>query len=143
MEPITLIGLIASLLSVAEITASVAMSCRHLQKEFSGALEHIDNISQQTNTISVAIRGICDIFHQRTQAFPSLFQSQLICSISAVDNIVRQIQNHIQAVRTEAETSENKAKFKHLWKSAEVRGWSDALRTQTEALMLLLQVAQM
>lgn len=143
MDPITIFGLIASALSVAEITTKVGMGCRHLQMEFSGALEHIDSISQQTSTIDLAIREICSIFHQRPQTFPSSFESHLSDSISAVDTIARRIQDHVQSVRTEAETSKSRAKLRHLRKSAQVREWGATLVVQTQALMLLLQVAQL
>lgn len=136
-------GLIASALSVAEITTRVGMGCRNLQTQFSGALEHIDNISQQTSTIDLAIREICDIFHQRPQTFPSSFESHLGDSVSAVHNIVRQIQDHVQSVRAEAERSYSRAKLRHLCKSAQVTEWGATLVVQTQALMLLLQVAQL
>lgn len=138
-----MVGLVASALSVAEITTRVGTGCRHLQMEFSGALEHIDNISQQTSTIGLAIREICSIFDQRPQTFPSSFESHLGDSISAVHTIVWQIQDHVQSVRTEAETSKSKAKLKHLRKSAQVTEWGATLVVQTQALMLLLQVAQL
>lgn len=136
-------GLIASALSVAEIVTRVCMGCRHLQMEFSGALEHMDNISQQTSTIDLAIREICDIFHQRPQTFPSSFESHLSDSISAVHSIVRQIQDHVQLVRADAETSKSRAKIRHLRKSTQVTEWGATLVVQTQALMLLLQVAQL
>lgn len=136
-------GLIASALSVAEITTRVGMGCRHLQVEFSGALEHIDSITQQTNTINLAIREICSIFYQRPQTFPSSFESHLSDSISAVHTIVQHIQDHVQSVRTEAATSKSRAKLRHLRKSARVREWGATLVVQTQALMLLLQVAQL
>lgn len=136
-------GLIASALSVAEILVGVGMGCRYLQMEFSGALEHIDNISHQTNTINLAIREICDIFRQRPQTFPSSFKSHLNDSISAVHNVVRQIQDHVQSVKTEAETSKSMAKLRHLRKSNHVREWGATLVVQTQALMLLLQVSQL
>lgn len=136
-------GLIASALSVAEITTRVGMGCRRLQVEFSGALEHIDDISQQASTIDLAIREICSICDKRPQAFPSSFESRLSDSISVVHNTARQIQDHAQSVRTEAETSKNRARLKHLRKSAQVAQWSAALSGQTQALMLLLQTAQL
>lgn len=143
MEPITAFGLLASALSVAEITSRVGMGCLHLQVEFSGALEHIDNISQQASTINLAIREICSIFRQRPQTFPSSFESHLNDSVSAVHTIVQQIQDHVHSVRTEAETSKSRAKLRHLRKSARIKEWGATLVVQTQALMLLLQVAQL
>lgn len=138
-----MLGLVASALSVAEITTRVGTACRHLQMEFCGALEHIDSISKQTSTIDLAIREICSIFHQRPQTFPFSFESHLSDSISAVHTIVRQIQDHVQLVRTEAETSKSRAKLRHVRKSAQVTEWGATLVVQTQALMLLLQVAQL
>lgn len=113
-------GLIASALSVAEITTRVGMGCRRLQVEFSGALDHIDDISQQASTIDLAIREICSICDRRPRAFPPLFRSRLNDSISVVHNTVRQIQGHAESVKTEAETSRSRARLKHLRKSAQV-----------------------
>lgn len=136
-------GLIASALSVAEITTRVGTGCRHLQMEFNGALEHIDNISQQASAINLAIREICSIYDRRPQAFPSSFRLHLSDSISMVHSTVRQMQDHVQSVRTEAETSKTRAKLKHLRKSAQVREWVATLMGQTQALLLLLQTAQL
>lgn len=143
MEPIAMFGLIASALSVAEITTRVGMGCRHLQVEFSGALEHIDNISQQTGIIDLAIREICSICDQKPQTFPSSFKSHLSDSISMLHSTVRQIQDHVQLVRKEAETSKSRAKLKHLRRSAQVTYWVATLSGQTQALILLLQIAQL
>lgn len=143
MDPLTVFGLVASALSVAEITTKVGMGCRHLQMEFSGALEHIDNISRQTRNIDVAIREICSIFQQRPKTFPFSFESHLSDSISAIHTIVSQIQAHVLSVRTEAEVSKKRARLRHLRKSTQVREWGATLVVQTQALMLLLQVAQL
>lgn len=143
MDPITAIGLIASALSVAEIATVVGRGCRHLQNEFNGALEHVDNISQQTSNIDLAIREICSIVDQRPQIFPSSFEGHLSDSISAIHNIARQIQDHVRLVRTEAETSQNRAKLRHLRKSNQITEWRTTLGVQIQALMLLLQVAQL
>ncbi|KAJ0109013.1 hypothetical protein J7T55_005562 [Diaporthe amygdali] len=143
MEPISAIGLIASALSVAEIAAVVGRGCRHLQTEFNGALEHVDNISQQTSNIDLAIREICSIVDQRPQTFPSTFEGHLDDSISAIHNIVKQIQDHVHSVKTEAETSQSRAKLRHLRKSNQITEWRTTLGVQIQALMLLLQVAQL
>lgn len=143
MEAIGIFALIGTALSVAEITASVGRGCRHLQREFSGALEHIENISQQTTAINVAIQEISSIYHQRHQIFPSAFGSRLKDSVSAVNTIVHQLQEHVQSVRTEAGTSKTKARLKHMRKSAQITEWGATLVAQTQVLMLLLHVAQL
>lgn len=143
MDPITAAGLVASALGVADVATRVGWGLRHMQKEFSGALESVEKISQQTSTIDLAIREICFIVDQRPQTFPPSFESHLNDSTSAVHNIVRQIQSHVESVREKAQTSQGKAKFRHLLNSAQVTEWGATLAVQIQALTLLLQVAQL
>lgn len=143
MDPITASGLVASALGVADIAARLDWGLRQLYNDFSGALGNVEIISQQTNTIDLAIREICSIINQQPQTFPISFEAHLHDLISSVHNIVRQMQDHVESVRITAEQSQGKATLQHLFNSAQVKEWGSALTVQIQALMLLLQVAQL
>ncbi|KXJ90022.1 hypothetical protein Micbo1qcDRAFT_164526, partial [Microdochium bolleyi] len=105
MDPVTVFSLVAGAMGAADITARLGTGLRRLQQEFSGALDHIDDIAQQTGTIDFALREICSLLRSRPGTFPHSFESRFNDSTTAVDRIVQQIQDHIQSVRTEASRS--------------------------------------
>ncbi|KAF2971171.1 hypothetical protein GQX73_g2389 [Xylaria multiplex] len=129
MEPFSIV---TASLGVADIIARLGRSLKRLQNDFSGALDHIDNIIQQTGTVDLAI-----------QTFPQSFESRLIDSTTAIRKIIEQLELHTQVVKDGAEDSQAKARIIHLWHASKVQQWEASLATQTQALSLLLQVAQL
>jgi len=143
MDPVTVVSLVASALGVADISARLGVGLHRLQQEFKGALEHVDDISQQADTIDFAIREICSLLRRRPETFPTSFESRFNDLTKAVDRVVAQIQHHIQSVRNEANRSPSRGKVYHVRHAAAVTQWEKTLTVQIQALSFLLQVAQM
>lgn len=143
MDPVTVVSLVASALGAADIIARLGRGLHGLQQEFSGALDHVDDIAQQMSTIDFAMREICSLLRCRPETFPHSFESRFADSTAAVDRIVEQIQDHVQFVRTEASKSPSRGKLHHVRNAAAVAQWEKTLTVQIQALSLLLQVAQM
>ncbi|KAK3685220.1 kinase-like domain-containing protein [Podospora appendiculata] len=136
-------SLVASSLGVADITVRVGFGLRQLQKSFSEALEHVDNIAQQTRTIDFAIRQICSLLEQSRDTFPASFELHLDESTTAIGRVVGQIQDHTEAVKAKAEKSPSKGKILQLWHADKVGQWEKNLGVQIQALLLLLEVANL
>ncbi|RYP05076.1 hypothetical protein DL765_009955 [Monosporascus sp. GIB2] len=143
MDPISVTSLVASSIGLADVVTRLGCGLRHLQQEFSGALDHVDNITQQTGTIDFAIREICSLLRRSPDTFPSSFESRLKESTAAIDEVVGQIQDHAQSVQAEAEKSPRKGKLLHLQHASKVLQWENNLSVLIQALSLLLQVAQL
>ncbi|OTA69478.1 kinase-like protein [Hypoxylon sp. EC38] len=138
-----IVSLVASSIGVADIVTRLGFGLRHLQQEFSGALDHVENIAQQTGAIDFAIREICSFVNKSPNKFLPSFASRLEESMAAIDEVVGQIQHHVQSVKTEAERSPSKGKMLHLRRADKVIQWESNLGVQIQALSLLLQVAQL
>jgi hypothetical protein len=110
----SVISLVAGSVKVADIVTKLGFGLRHLQQDFSGALDHVDNIAQQTSTIEFAIREICSLLGSSPDTFPPSFEFRLKESTTAVDKVVGQIHAHVQSVKIEAEKSPSKGKMLHL-----------------------------
>ncbi|KAK3328197.1 kinase-like domain-containing protein [Cercophora scortea] len=136
-------SLVASSLGVADITVRVGLGLRQLQKSFSEALEHADNIAQQAKTIDFAIREICSLLEKSPDTFPVSFEFHLDESTTAIGRVVGQIQDHTDAVKAKAEKSPSRGKILQLWHADKVGQWEKNLGVQTQALTLLLQVANL
>ncbi|RYP62420.1 hypothetical protein DL770_009595 [Monosporascus sp. CRB-9-2] len=143
MDPISVTSLVASSIGVADIVTRLGFGLQHLQQQFSGALDHVDNIAQQTRSIDFAIREICSFLHKSPNTFPTSFESRLRESMTKIDKVVGQIQDHAQSVKTEASKSPSKGKILHLRHADKVVQWENNLGVQIQALSLLLQVAQL
>ncbi|KAL9062403.1 MAG: hypothetical protein Q9157_008951 [Trypethelium eluteriae] len=143
MDPISATSLVAGSIGVADVATRLGYGLRHLQQEFSGALDHVDNIAQQVANIDLAIREICLLLRNSSDTFPQSFESRLKESTTAIDKVVAQIQEHVQSVKAVADKSANKGKLLHLRHANKVSQWESNLGVQIQALQLLLQVAHM
>jgi len=143
MDPISAASLVAGSIGVADVVTRLGFGLRHLQQEFNGALDHVDNIAQQVGSIDLAIREICSLLYNSPDTFPQSFESRLKESTAAINKVVTQIQEHSQSVKAVAEKSVNKGKLLHLRHANKVVQWETNLGAQIQALSLLLQVAHM
>lgn len=143
MDPVTVFSILASAVGVADIATKIGKGCRHLQQDFSGALEHIELISQYTKSVDLAVQHISSVVEKRPQTFPSSFGTHVRETTSAVHNIVQQIQDHVQSVTTEAATSKSNAKLRHARKMTQVKRWIANLDMLLQGLDRLLDAAQL
>ncbi|KAI0535960.1 hypothetical protein GGR58DRAFT_419484 [Xylaria digitata] len=143
MDPISLTSIITASLGVADVITRLSYGLKRLQDDFSGALDHVDNIIQQTGTVDLAIREICLRLETTPETFPQSFESHLTDSTTAIRKIIEQLELHAQAVKDGAKDSQAKGRIIHIRHAAKVQQWGASLAAQIQALSLLLQVAQL
>lgn len=138
------ISLLTGSLQLAEAVTQAGFGLQHLQQEFGGALEHVDTIAQQTGCIDVAIREICSwLCRSSSDNLSSAFVNPLRECIDAVDETIRQIQDHCQYVKSEAEKSPIKGRLLHMSRTGKVLQWNRNLGAQIQVLMLMLHVVKL
>ncbi|KAF1997969.1 hypothetical protein P154DRAFT_578495 [Amniculicola lignicola CBS 123094] len=114
MDVISAASLVAASIGVADVVTRLGFGLRHIQQEFNGALDYIDNIAQQIGNIDLAICEICLLLCKSPNTFPQSFKSRLKESTTTIDKVVAQIQEHTQSIKDVAEKLENKGKLLHL-----------------------------
>jgi len=147
MDPFSIagLGIGAAGLGIGGLDAVVKLGrgLRNLQQTFSGALEHVDSIAQQTRTIELAIEGIRSTLENCHDAFPQSFELHLTEYTGAIERIVAQLQGHVELVQLESAKSLKRGKAVHTLNAKRVAEWRNDLNSQAVALNVLLSVARL
>ncbi|KAK3990498.1 hypothetical protein QBC44DRAFT_358378 [Cladorrhinum sp. PSN332] len=133
----------AGSLGVADVISRLLGKLRNLHQGYRGALENVGHIAAKTDAIETAVQEISSLLQGSPDVFPDSFFSKLTNLVMKASDVISHIQDHVESVQTEAESSSTKGKLLHLRRAEQVAQWDEALHAHMGVLSLLLSVAQM
>ena len=133
MDPAAVIGLLASCLTIASKTVSSLNDVYTLYQQYSSTHIEIQSLLGRVESVNTALSGL-----KRWKEKPSLRRFDAINSLESAivscSTVLCEIKKHAEKTKSEGVT----AKIRHIWNKEFIKGFSDDMDSQINALNLLL-----
>ena len=143
MDPISILALTDTCLSITFRLGKAGKNLYTLSQKYKSADYTIRLLQTYASAIEAAVRGI-EQWLRGPAAKHSVLREHLEHNLSACDDLVRQIDEHLaQAVGDPGKKNSFWSRTKYVWNDATVTRYEGQMRNQVQALGLLLQVMQL
>jgi hypothetical protein len=142
MDPITIVGLVATSAKLASLCINTANALHALHTKQSRAAESLVAIKQECGSLGAAVEGI-KVWAKSSAARSESRKVQCEALDQALQNLIPSVQvlaEDVDKIMKKAEDGSLGvgAKFKYLWKEEEMRAHLDEIRWQSHHIHILL-----